>query len=119
MKEMLMYAWQFPQNILGVILLQWYRPNRLHILEDGTEVYFSSRIRGGLTMGRYVFINSGHYRKNVDESLKRNTVRQKAIGMTRISRYFGWLYLLIAFLPCVGRWADRIAKVERYEPKGR
>lgn len=95
MKQLLLYLWQLPQNIIGFVILIISNPNRLHILEDGTEVYFSSRVRGGLTMGRYVFINSGHYRKNVDESLKRDTVRQKAIGMTRISRYFGWLVVFI------------------------
>lgn len=127
MKHMFLYAWQFPQNICGVVALNIYRPNRVYILENGVEIYYSSRIRGGVTFGRTCIIAASHYRLTMEESLKRDTVRHNAIGHTRQSRLLGWFYF-----PVLGaslllgkilgkqkyqfgmeKWADKIANVER------
>ena len=127
---MLMYLWQFPQNILGVLLLQWYRPQRRHILDNGVEIYYSDRIRGCVSLGKYSIVNTGHYRKKIEESLKRDTVRHCAIGHAKQSRMLGWLYLVVIGIPSIigdllygankkhytlatEKWADQIGSVER------
>lgn len=127
MKQMLLYAWQFPQNICGVIALNIYKPTRVYILQNGVEIYYSSKMRGGVTFGRTCIIDATHYRHSLIESLKRDTVRHNAIGHTRQSRLLGWLYFPI--LGCslllgkilgknkyefgMEKWADKIADVVR------
>lgn len=127
MKEMLMYFWQFPQNLLAIFALNYYRPTKMYKLEDGTELYYSSRISGGLTLGKYVFVAATHYRYKVEISLLRDTVRHNAIGHTKQSRLLGWFYLpavlgSLALGKLLGKkkyefgmekWADKIANVER------
>lgn len=124
---MLLYFWQFPQNIIGVFALNYYKPTRMYELEDGTEVYYSSRISGGLTLGRHVFVAATHFRHDVNQSLLRDTVRHNALGHAKQSRILGWFYfpaMLFSYL--IGRmlgytkyefgmerWADRIANVTR------
>ena len=127
MKKMLLYFHQFPQNLLGVLALNYYRPTRMYELEDGTEIYYSSRISGGLTLGRHVFVAATHFRHNVNLSLLRDTVRHNAIGHAKQSRILGWLYLpavlgSLAVGKILGKkkyefgmekWADKIANVTR------
>ena len=127
MKKMLLYFHQFPQNILGVLMLNYYRPTRMYELEDGTEIYYSSRISGGLTLGRHVFVAATHFRHDVNLSLLRDTVRHNAIGHAKQSRILGWFYLpavlcSLAVGKLLGKkkyefgmekWADRIANVKR------
>ena len=127
MKKMLLYFWQFPQNLLGVLALNYYRPTRMYELEDGTEIYYSSRISGGLTLGRHVFVAATHFRHDVNLSLLRDTVRHNAIGHAKQSRILGWFYLpavlcSLALGKILGKkkyefgmekWADKIANVKR------
>ena len=109
----LLYIWQLLQNIIGLILIAWYKPQRMHKLDNGVKVYYTHKMKGGISLGNYCILNTGHYRKDMNESLKRDTVRNKAIGYTKLSRIFGPLYLLIRLLPQSERWADIIAGVKR------
>ena len=128
MKQMLLYAWQFPQCILGVIALNIYKPNKRYILDNGVEVYYSKYLNGGISLGKYVIMASYCWRQTVEDSLKRDMVRHNAIGHTKQSRILGWFYLpVMAVSLCITkmrgkkskynwgmeRWADKIAKVER------
>lgn len=58
MKKILLYVWQFPQNLLGVLLFWWYRRNSK--IFRGTfrdiRVLYSDRMRGGLSLGEYVIL---------------------------------------------------------------
>lgn len=128
MKKILLYVWQFPQNICGVLALNIYRPNKMYTLENGTKVYYSKHLNGGLSLGKYVIMASYYWRKTVEDSLKRDNVRHNAIGHAQQSKILGWFYLpiMIASL-CITklrgkknkykwgmeRWADKIAKVKR------
>lgn len=130
MKQILLYIWQLPQNLLGLLLIAFYRPERMHIMENGNRIYFATRMKGGISLGKYSIVNVGHYRHDINDSLKRDTVRHEAIGHARQSLYFGWLYLIVIGLPSIinaclcrdkgryyrfytERWADRLADVER------
>ena len=135
MKNILLYLWQLPQNLVGLLLVAIYKPERKHIIDNGNIIYFSTRMLGGISLGKYSLVNIGHYRHDINESLKRDTVRHEAIGHAKQSLYLGWLYLLIIGLPSIAwagihrikrvaekwsyyafyteKWADRIAGVKR------
>ena len=119
-----------PQNILGLLLIAFYRPERMHIMENGNRIYFATRMKGGISLGKYSIVNTCHYRLDLRDALKRDSVRHEAIGHARQSLYFGWLYLIVIGLPSIinaclcrdkgryyrfytERWADRLADVER------
>lgn len=127
LKQMLLYAWQFPQNVCGVIAMNIYRPAKVYALDNGVEVYYSKRLDGGISFGRYVIVASYYWRQTVEDSLKRDTVRHNAIGHTKQSRILGWFYLPVMLVSlCITkfnkknkykwgmeRWADKIAGVTR------
>ena len=135
MKQVLLYIWQLPQNLVGLLLVAIYKPERKHIIDNGNIIYLSTRMLGGISLGKYSLVNIGHYRLKREDSLKRDTVRHEAIGHAQQSRWLGWLYLLIIGLPSIAwagihrikrvaekwsyyafyteKWADRIAGVKR------
>lgn len=135
MKQILLYIWQLPQNILGLLLIAFYRPERMHIMENGNRIYFATRMKGGISLGKYSIVNTCHYRLDLRDALKRDSVRHEAIGHATQSLYLGWLYLIVIGLPSIvwamlygrvieptkngyyqfwtERWADRLADVKR------
>lgn len=131
MRNVLLYFWQLPQNLLGLLLIAFYRPERKHIMDNGNEIYFSTRMKGGISLGKYSIVNVNHYRTDVKKSLKRDTVRHEAIGHATQSLYLGWLYLIIIGIPSIvwaiiykgeskgyykfftEKWADKIGEVTR------
>lgn len=117
MKNALLYIWQLPQNLLGLLLIALYRPERMHKLDNGVEVHYATRMTGGISLGKYSLVNTCHYRKDPAESMKRDTVRHKAIGHATQSRYLGWFYLLVIGLPSV-IWAALYGWVIPYTRNG-
>ena len=130
MKRLLLYLWQLPQNLLGLLLAAIYAPERKHIMDNGNVIYFSNRMQGGISLGKYSIVNTCHYRKELSECLKRDTVRHEAIGHAKQSLYLGPFYLLVVGLPSIvwaaickdnkryfkvypENWADRLANVKR------
>jgi hypothetical protein len=101
MKKALIYLWQLPQNLLGLLLILFYQPEKKHVLPNGNIVYYAFKMQGGISLGKYSFVNVCHYRKDMGESLARNIVRHEAIGHAKQSLYLGWLYLLIIGLPSI------------------
>ena len=134
-KYIILYLWQIIQNLIGIILVKTYKPQRVHILNNGVKVYYSHKITGGISLGNYCIVNTGHYRLDIEKSLKRDTVRHEAIGHTKQSRILGPLYLFVIEIPSLiwaglygpivkptkngyykfytEKWADTIAGVKR------
>jgi hypothetical protein len=134
-KDVALYIWQLPQNLLGLLLIAIYKPTRKHILDNGVEVHYAYKMTGGISLGKYALVHTIHYRQNIEESLKRDTVRHEALGHTKQSLWLGPLYLPIVGLQSIcwaglyGRliapshngyykfwtekWADKLAGVER------
>lgn len=128
MKSILLYLWQLPQNIAGALLLLHFR-SRSDVKEGvyrDVNVYFSIVMRGGISLGRYIFFNRGY------------TVTAKDLaheyGHCLQSRKLGWLYLLVVGIPSIihaafyhydysdpngyyrywcEAWADRLGGVKR------
>lgn len=121
----LLYIWQLPQNLLGLLVVLFTRPAAVIPSDDGYVVVHSSyRMRGGISLGRYVIINA--------RQCTTDTIRHE-LGHCRQSRMLGWLYLIVIGLPSVlwawlgeriapgksyywfyaERWADHLGGVER------
>ena len=106
MKKVLLWIWQFPQNIVGIIavdLLSAYKP----ITQDLTDFYvhyntwFSS-----VSLGNYIIVNGYDY---TEETILHEKGHQKQ------SLYLGWFYLfLIGFPSVIGNLIHRFIKFDYY-----
>ncbi|MBO6064610.1 MAG: hypothetical protein J6P62_11630 [Bacteroidales bacterium] len=124
--DILLYAWQLPQNLLGLLLVAILRPEDAYDYH-GSKVYYSHRMRGGISLGRYIIIRS--YQLNDGAKTERHE-----LGHSMQSRMLGWLYLFVIGIPSIlwaawwnegrnrsyysfytERWADRLGGVERDE----
>lgn len=119
MKEVLLYLWQLPQNLLGLLFLLFIRGEIKHKL-GGIDFYYSKTFNGGISLGKYIILCS-----------KREKSVRHEYGHCIQSRMLGPLYLLVVGLPsimhaalckCRGhsyydiwceRWADKLGGVRR------
>ena len=115
----LLYLWQLPQNLLGVILVACYGASGG---EDyrGARLHCSASIPGCISLGRHIILN---YRR-----MNECALLDHEWGHTRQSLRLGWLYLPLIGLPSLlwasrprgnyyafwtERWADRLGGVQR------
>ena len=91
LKEIGLYLWQLPQNLLGLIFIGWYKI--LSFFNEGFKTtlkynYKDSVVRiipnfpGGISLGRYIFINY-----NIEN------MKKHEYGHCRQSKRWGPLYL--------------------------
>ena len=123
--HIVLYIWQLPQNLLGLLFLLFMKGETRHRL-GSIRFYFLDSFPGGITLGEYIIVGT-------QQEL---TVRHE-FGHVLQSRYLGPLYLLVIGLPsllhawvngyigCCARspegyyhfytekWADRLGGVER------
>ena len=126
--KILLYIWQLPQNIVGLLLILILWPE--HEYKFGDEeprvwLCYASRMRGGISLGRYIIIRDTY------KDYKGGT-EQHELGHSIQSRYLGPLYLFVIGLPSLlwacwwnedrnrdyysfytERWADRLGGVNR------
>lgn len=131
MKEVLLYIWQLPQNLLGLILLAYYKHEQVYHRLNGRTFYYTTEMPSGISLGNYIIMN----RQDKKDGMKHE------YGHSIQSRWLGPLYLLIIGLPSgiynlidqwivtpkVGykratelyysmpweKWADKLGKVNR------
>lgn len=123
MKEVLLYIWQLPQNLVGLLLRAIYKGYDSNY-EDAI-VRRSTKMSGGISLGKYIIISQWS---------KQSTMMHE-YGHCRQSKYLGWLYLLLIGLPSIvwagmygviikkshngyykfftEKWADRLGNVAR------
>lgn len=124
-----MYLWQLPQNILGLILLLYFRRfGQLHNwMEGGVSVFVCDTMRGGISLGCYIFLDR-FFAELDGETLSHE------LGHCKQSKMLGWLYLPVVGLPSIihasfykydpanpngyydfwtEAWADKIGGVKR------
>lgn len=117
----LLYIWQLPQNLVGLLFLLVLTGETRHRL-GSIRFYFLDSFPGGITLGEYIIVGTR----------QQLTVRHE-FGHVRQSRMLGWLYLIVIGLPSAlwallgeriapgksyywfytERWADRLGGVER------
>ena len=119
LKEIALYIWQLPQNILGLILLAIYRPETKFVASNGNLVYFSSRMSGGISLGKYSIISDYYIRSHMTDKaiLDIDVTRHEALGHGTQSRYLGPLYLPIVGLQSI-IWAGLYGAVIPYTKNG-
>ena len=93
MLKVLLYIWQLPQNLLGLLVILFTGA------EHDWDDYWTAKINMGVSLGSYIII----YDKCSRNELKHEQGHQKQ------SRYLGPLYLLIIGLPsALGNMWDRL-----------
>ena len=96
LKEKLLWLWQLPQNLCGVIYRSVSKDNRISIVENddsrsvGAKV-FLQKSNGGVTLGKYIFI----YQDYTD---KAHVIKHEC-GHVKQSKILGPLYLIIIGIP--------------------
>lgn len=87
MKKVLLYIWQLPQNLVGLLFLLFIRGEEKHSLY-GITFYTSKRFRGGISLGKYIIMGYATEKKIKHE-----------YGHCIQSKKLGWFYLLVIGLP--------------------
>lgn len=120
--EILLWIWQAPQNIVGLVFRLIY--GWTAILFRGVDVVVSSRFPGGISLGRTIVVKRP-YLANTD-------TWNHEYGHTRQSLYLGPLYLFVVGIPSLlwawywtpargvsyylfytEKWADKLGGVKR------
>lgn len=119
MKNVLLYLWQLPQNLLGLLLRAIYKG------KDSTYnevlVRRTTTMKGGISLGKYIIVNQWANKKTIAHEY----------GHCKQSLLLGPLYLLVIGLPSIShaafckcknhsyydffpeKWADKLGGVER------
>ena len=123
-KNIILYLWQLPQNVIGLLLVLILQPEESYDM-DGCRLYYATRMRGGISLGRYVIVRSWM------KDYTGNTERHE-LGHAKQSRMLGWFYLFVIGIPSIlwaawwnegrnrdyysfytERWADHLGGVNR------
>ena len=108
MKKFLLYLWQLPQNLLGLILLLFVREDSRLTYKDQT-IIICNDFPSGISLGNIVVLRTYPFSK-----YHWNSVRHE-YGHCLQSRKLGWLYLIVIGLPSLlGNIWDRIAHTEKH-----
>ena len=107
--NILLYFWQLPQNLLGLILRVFYKQKNSLLYKD-KAIRVCESFPGGISLGNTVIVCKFPYNK-----LTWNVVKHEW-GHTKQSLYLGPLYLIIIGIPS-GLWA-LIYKYNSAKPNG-
>lgn len=102
--SILLYLWQLPQNLLGLLFLFVLKGETRHRL-GSIRFYFLDAFPGGITLGEYIIVGT-----------KQDLTVRHEFGHVLQSRMLGPLYLIVIGLPSL-LWAwlgDRIASGKSY-----
>ena len=101
LKDILLYIWQLPQHILGLLVILFTRAKKDEW--DGIT-YFNGKLRGGVSLGNYIIVDRRYYNDT-------NTIHHEN-GHQYQSRMLGWLYLIVIGIPSgIGNLIWRIPAV--------
>lgn len=105
MKNLVLWLWQFPQNLLGFIIIKLGKANKYYHI---TNIYTCHCFYAGVSLGKYIIFDNRCITE--DNNIKHEMGHQKQ------SLYLGWLYLIIIGIPSViGNLIYRIKKFKYYE----
>lgn len=108
-QAILLYVWQLPQNLLGLLFLLVLCPVE-EVRDTGyAKVYRSHRMSGGISLGQYAFVS-------MVSAMDEKAIMHEGVGHPRQSRMLGPLYLLVIGLLSLlwARLGDRIAPGKSY-----
>lgn len=88
-KQIILWIWQFPQNLVGLLLLLILQGETKHKLKT-IRFYYLKTFPGGITLGEYIIVGT-----------KQNLVVRHEFGHVLQSRYLGPLYLIVIGLASI------------------
>lgn len=88
-KNIILYIWQLPQNLLGLIMLLIYKHEKIYYIHKGRKFYYTKEMPSGISLGNYIIMN----REDKKEGMKHE------YGHTIQSRILGPFYLIIIGIP--------------------
>ena len=123
--EILLYIWQLPQNLLGLLVKLLYRENSA-LTYKGKHIAVCLSFPGGISLGNTVIVNKYPFNKSAWNDVKHEW------GHTKQSLYLGPLYLIVIGIPSIvwaalqgwlvkkdyysfytEKWADKLGNVKR------
>ena len=118
-KEIILWIWQILQNIGGLIVIAIMGYEKVLTAENGNKVYFSKKMSGGISLGKYSIISDYYIRKckTDDEILALDMTKHEALGHGKQSRWLGPFYLPIVGLQSI-IWAGLYGAVIPYTKNG-
>lgn len=125
-KNIFLFLWQLPQNIIAIIwlninLIFYYGISHIKTINDNIYVYELPGYTGSVSLGKYIIVSK--YRNDL-------TI-QHEYGHCKQSMYLGPFYLIIIGIPsliwnCISyytnkdyywfyteKWADKLANIKR------
>lgn len=87
MKNVLLYLWQLPQNLLGLTVIFFSKAKKKNWQN---VTYFATKHNFGVSLGNYIIIRESSEYKDLFHEY----------GHQKQSNYLGWLYL-----PIIGIWS--------------
>ena len=87
--EVFLWIWQFPQNLLGILLLAFYKREEVYHRLNGRTYYYTDEMRSGISLGNYIIMN----RDDREDGMRHE------YGHSIQSRILGWFYLPVIGLP--------------------
>ena len=118
-KEIALWIWQLPQNIVGLVVLAIMGHEKVLTAENGNKVYFSAHMPGGISLGKYSIISKYYIRSHMTDKaiLDLDVTGHEALGHGTQSRYLGPLYLPVVGLQSI-IWAGLYGSVIPYTANG-
>lgn len=99
MKKVLLFLWQLPQNIIGILIVLFCVAGK-----DNNDVYICD-YNFGVSLGHFIIMNKGYSHTD----LKHERGHQKQ------SLYLGWLYIPLIGIPSlIGNIIDRFIPIDYY-----
>ena len=105
MKNFILYLWQLPQHLIGIILTLFYKTDEIVEYKD-KKIRVCRKFGGGISLGNYVFIG-----------YKNDNIIKHEYGHTIQSKWLGPLYLLVIGIPSF-IWATLYGWIIPYERNG-
>ena len=87
--ETILWLWQLPQNLLGLLLLFYYSHEKEYYKLNRRRFYFTDEMKSGISLGNYIIMN----REDNEDGMKHE------YGHSIQSRILGPLYLVIIGIP--------------------
>ena len=125
-KNIFLFLWQLPQNIIGIIwlninLIFYYGISHIKTINDNIYVYELPGYTGSVSLGKYIIVSK--YRNDL-------TIQHEC-GHCKQSIYLGPFYLIVIGIPSLiwngisdytnkdyywfytEKWADKLANIKR------
>ena len=128
MKSLILYIWQLPQNLVGLVMVLYYKVTASFVAENdfnGVTLYYIPGFPGGISLGRYILLNYNY----IDFT---GSTEKHEYGHCLQSQFLGPLYLFVIGIPSLihaalynnpnplpyyrfwtEAWADKLGGVKR------